>query len=155
FIGDHGVSGNAAEVYPDAWTTERLTDEHVPLLFYAPFLFKGQKRSEAVSQVDLLPTIASLAGQKYTNSTLGRNIITQHNEDHYAFIIHHDEGQIGLVSDSFYFTKNLNFKKEELHFLQPQTSLSTAQQDSLKAKMSELTTAYYETAKWMLLNNKK
>jgi phosphoglycerol transferase MdoB-like AlkP superfamily enzyme len=155
FVGDHGVSGNATAMYPDVWTTERLTDEHVPLLFYAPGLFKGQKRSEVVSQIDLLPSIASLTGQKYTNTTLGRNVLTQHNEAHYAFIIHHDEGRIGIVSDSFYFTKNLNFKKEELHFLNGETTLSKPQQDSIKWKMSELTTAYYETAKWMLLNNKK
>ena len=26
---------------------------------------------------------------------------------------------------------------------------------AIKAKMSEVTTAYYETARWMLINNKK
>ena len=155
FVGDHGVSGNATAMYPDAWTTERLTDEHVPLLFYAPHLFGAQKRQEVVSQIDLMPTVAALTGQSYTNTTLGRDVLTRHNEEHLAFIIHHDEGRIGLVSDSFYFTKNLNFKKEELHFFNKNTSYTAAQQDSILAKMSNLTTAYYETAKWMLLNNKK
>jgi hypothetical protein len=32
--------------------------------------------------------------------------------------------------------------------------LNNAQQDSVKAKLSELTSAMYETAKWMLVNNK-
>ena len=155
FVGDHGVAGNATAMYPDAWTTERLTDEHVPLLFYAPSLLKPQIRKETVSQIDLLPTIASLSGQHYTNTTLGRNLLSRSPEAHYAFIIHHDEGRIGMVSDSFYFTKNLNFKQEELHFFKKETNLSKGQEDSLKNKMSELTSAYYETAKWMLLNNKK
>ena len=44
FVGDHGVSGNATAMYPDVWTNERLTDEHVPLLFYAPKLLQPQKR---------------------------------------------------------------------------------------------------------------
>jgi phosphoglycerol transferase MdoB-like AlkP superfamily enzyme len=154
FVGDHGVSGNAKEVYPDVWTAERLTDEHVPLLFYAPYLLQPKKHSEVVSQIDVLPTIASLTGQKYVNTTLGRDLLDPANKNHYAFIIYHDEGQIGLMTDNFYFTKNINFQKEELHLL-PAAQYSAKQQDSIKAKMSEVTTAFYETAKWMLMNNKK
>ena len=60
FVGDHGVAGNAEAVYPAAWTDQRLTDEHVPLLFYAPSLLPAQKRTEVVSQIDVLPTIAGL-----------------------------------------------------------------------------------------------
>jgi len=154
FVGDHGVSGNAKEVYPDVWTAERLTDEHVPLLFYAPHLLQPKKHGEVVSQIDVLPTIASLTGQKYVNTTLGRDLLDPANKNHYAFIIYHDEGQIGLMTDNFYFTKNINFQKEELHLL-PVAQYSATQQDSIKAKMSEVTTAFYETAKWMLMNNKK
>ena len=154
FVGDHGVSGNAKAIYGDVWTTERLTDEHVPLLFYAPGLLAPQMRNDVVSQIDVLPTIASVTGQSYTNSTLGRDVISNKEGSSFAFIIHHDEGRIGMVTDGYYFTKNLNFKKEQLHFFS-NTSYSPAQQDSIKAKMSEVTTAFYETAKWMLLNNKK
>ena len=31
---------------------------------------------------------------------------------------------------------------------------NSTQQDSLKSKLSHLTTAIYETAKWMLVNNR-
>jgi len=58
------------------------------------------------------------------------------------------------VTDDYYFTKNINFPKEELHPLQGLV-YSKQQQDSIKLKMSEITTAFYETAKWMLMNNKK
>jgi phosphoglycerol transferase MdoB-like AlkP superfamily enzyme len=73
FVGNHGVAGNAKAIYGDVWTKERLTDEHVPLLFYAPQLLQPQKRSEIGSQKDVLLTIASLTGQTYINTTLGRN----------------------------------------------------------------------------------
>lgn len=154
FVGDHGVSGNAKAIYGDVWTRERLTDEHVPLLFYGPKWVPAQQRTDVVSQIDVLPTVASISGQTYTNTTLGRNILQNTNANHFAFIIHHDEGRIGMVTDKFYFTKNLNFMKEELHFIGDE-KFSTAQQDSIKRKMSGVTTAYYETAKWMLLNNKR
>lgn len=153
FVGDHGVSGNARAVYPEVWSTERLTDEHVPLLFYAPQMVKPQQRSEVVSQIDVLPTLAGLAGQKYTNTTLGRDLLAKDKKNDYAFIIYHDEGQIGLLTNDYYFTKNLNFKREELHVL-PGRHFNLRQQDSIKQKLTEITTAYYETAKWMLLNNK-
>ena len=111
FVGDHGVSGNALAVYGNVWTEERLTDEHVPLLFYAPGRLKPQARPEVVSQIDVLPTIASLTGQHYINTTLGRDVLSNQKGPHFAFIIHHDEGRIGMVTDQYYFTKNLNFKK--------------------------------------------
>jgi phosphoglycerol transferase MdoB-like AlkP superfamily enzyme len=155
FVGDHGVSGNATATYPGVWTSERLTDEHVPLLFYAPKLLSPQRRSEVVSQIDVLPTLASLTGQAYTNTTLGRNILADKREPHYAFTIQHDAGRIGLVTDSFYFTKNLNFNHEELHLLTPDLTISKSAELEIQQQLSQLTTAYYETAKWMLLHNKK
>jgi hypothetical protein len=60
-----------------------------------------------------------------------------------------------MIMDDFYFTKNLNFPKEELHFLADHPNWSPTQIDSIKSAMSRLTTAYYETAKWMLVHNKK
>ena len=68
FTGDHGVEGNAAAIYPEAWTEQRLSEEHVPLLFYAPALLAPQKRTEAVSQIDILPTVAGMIQQPYLNT---------------------------------------------------------------------------------------
>ena len=155
FVGDHGVSGNAKAVYPSVWTEERLTEEHVPLLFYAPRYLKPQKRDETVSQIDILPTIASLAGQPYTNTTLGRDILNTKKKNDFAFTISHDEGRIGIITNDYYFTKNLNFQREEIHLLNTAISYSPKQVDSIKRKMTEVTTAFYETAKYMLVHNKK
>ncbi len=75
FTGDHGVEGNAAALYPKAWNEQRLSDEHIPLLFYAPALLKHQWRKETVSQIDILPTVAGMVQQPYLNSTLGRDLL--------------------------------------------------------------------------------
>ncbi|MGZ3852187.1 MAG: hypothetical protein ACXVBX_05300, partial [Flavisolibacter sp.] len=141
--------------YSKAWTEQRLTEEHVPLLFYAPKLLAPQKRQEVVSQIDVLPTIAGLAGQTYSNTTLGRDVIHDSNSKHYAFIISHDEGRIGIITDDFIFTKNLNFKQEEVHPLSDDIHYTSWQADSIKVKMSDFTSAFYETARWMLVHNKK
>ena len=155
FVGDHGVSGNAMKIYPNTWTEQRLTEEHVPLLFYAPKLLPSGQRDEVVSQIDVLPTIAGLAGQSYTNTTLGRDVFHDSTGNHFAFIISHDEGRIGMITDDFVFTKNLNFKQEEVHPLRDDINYTPWQMDSIKIKMTTFTSAFYETAKWMLVHNKK
>ena len=154
FVGDHGVEGDASAVYPTAWTEQRLNDEHVPLLFYSPALLTPQRREETVSQIDILPTLASLVSQPYTNKTLGRNLLDARQKEDAAFIIHHDEGKIGIVNNDYYYSKNLWITKEELIPIRSGMAAPTVQQaDSIKRHLSELTSAMYETAKWMLVNN--
>lgn len=155
FTGDHGVEGNAKAIYPEAWTTQRLSEEHVPLLFYAPKLLTPQKRTEAVSQIDILPTVAGMIQQPYLNTTLGRDLLDPAKKENAAFIIYHAPGWIGVVNDDYFFRKNIRINKEELvpvRFNSP--ALTAHQQDSVKKQLSQLTSAIYETARWMLTNNK-
>ena len=155
FVGDHGVSGNAKSMYPSIWTDQRLSDEHVPLLFYAPYLLQPQRRAEIVSQIDVLPTIAGMVQQPYVNTTLGRDLLNPAKQNNYAFIIYHDEGRIGIVTDTYYFTKNIMFKEEHLYPVAgEQLPYSPSQQDSIKKKLTVVTTGIFETGKWMLMNNK-
>ena len=155
FVGDHGVEGNATALYPKAWTEQRLTEEHVPLLFYAPALLTPQKRTEVVSQIDVLPTIAGMLLQPYSNSTLGRNLLDTAKKENLAFIIYHAPGWIGVVNDEYFYRKNIRMQKEELLPVQYNLpALTGKQEDSVKNKMSQLTSAIYETSRWMLLNNK-
>lgn len=154
FIGDHGLEGNVGKIYPDAWTEQRLSDEHVPLLFYSPGLISPQYRHETVSQIDVLPTIAGMVQQPYMNYTLGRDLLDSQKKEDAAFIIYHAPGWIGVVGNDYFYRKNIRFKKDELvpikEGLPPQTP---AQRDSTIKHMSELTSAIYETARWMLVNN--
>lgn len=155
FIGDHGVEGETSAIYPKVWSKGSLSDEHVPLLFYAPELLTPQTRDEVVSQIDVLPTIAGMVHQPYSNTTLGRDLLNSKDKMDAAFIIHHDEGNIGIVTNEHYFVKNMQINKESL---MPMTfdapPMDSTQRDSIKNKLSHLTTAIYETAKWMLVNNR-
>ncbi|HJY22580.1 MAG TPA: LTA synthase family protein, partial [Hanamia sp.] len=155
FVGDHGVGGETSFIYPDELNLGKLSDEHVPLLFYAPELLSPKTHDEVVSQIDVLPTIAGMLHQPYVNTTLGRDLLNSKNKMDAAFIIHHDEGNIGVVTNDFFFMKNLQINKEELMPLSNHSfSIGPAQKDSIKKSLSQLTSAIYETAKWMLVNNK-
>ena len=156
FTGDHGLEGDASKMYPMAWTANRLSDEHIPLLFYAPLLLPAQNRTEVVSQIDILPTLAGMLHQPYNNTTLGRDLLNTKNLKNAAFIIHHDEGNIGVVTNDYYFVKNIRINKESLSSVKyDQLDIPAAQQNAIKDSLSKLTSAIYETAKWMLVNNKK
>jgi len=155
FIGDHGVSGNAKQMYPSTWTEQRLTDEHVPLLFYAPYLLHPQRKKQVASQIDVLPTIAGMIQEPYTNTTLGRDLLDTCLTNNYAFIVNQD-GTIGMVTDNYYFTKNVNYPGEQIFPMNSNRLTYTwPEVKAIKSKMSVVTTAYYETARWMLMNNKK
>jgi phosphoglycerol transferase MdoB-like AlkP superfamily enzyme len=155
FMGDHGLEGNANAVYPKAWDEQRLADEHIPLLFYAPSLLMPQWHNEPVSQIDVLPTVASMIQQPYTNSTLGRDLLDPSKKEHAAFIIYHAPGWIGVVNEKYFYRKNIHMQTDELVSVTNEPiNLSKVQNDSVKREMGKLTTAIYETAKWMLVNNR-
>lgn len=155
FVGDHGVAGNAEAMYPAVWTDMRLTDEHVPLLFFAPALLNPQRHEEVVSQIDVLPTIAGMLHQSYVNTTLGRDLLDPAKKNNYAFITNTADG-IGMVNDDFYYTRNINSGEEQLNPIRAEAGrFNKQQQDSVRKSLSDFTTAFYETAKYMLMNNKR
>ena len=91
----------------------------------------------------------------YTNTTLGRDVLDTSKNENAAFIIYHAPGWIGVVNDDYFYRKNIRIKKDELVPVRSGLPvLSKAQEDSVKNKMSILTSAIYETARWMLVNNK-
>ena len=161
FVGDHGIRYNGRlDYFPKSWTEQGLTCEHVPLLFYAPALLSPKTVNEACSQVDILPTVASLARIPYRNTTFGRDLFDtttiKVGNDKYAFVIDHDVKTIGLVGNQYYYLRNMKTGKEEMVSITSDDPIPVnAQTDSLKKALGQLTNAFYESAKYMLLNNKK
>ncbi|MBL0057360.1 MAG: sulfatase-like hydrolase/transferase [Chitinophagaceae bacterium] len=159
FVGDHGIRYNGTlEHFPKSWTEQGLTCEHVPLLFYAPDLLAPKKVETVCSQLDILPSVARLAGIPYRNTGFGRDLFDTANKikEGYAFIIDHDVKTIGLAGNEYYFLKNLKTGKEELVSMKNNEPVPVNPETEMtKGVLSKLTDACYETAKYMLLNNKK
>jgi phosphoglycerol transferase MdoB-like AlkP superfamily enzyme len=153
FIGDHGIPGNAAEMFPDAWTKQRLTSEHVPLLFYAPNLLQPQRIHRIASQIDVLPTIAGLCGIGYTNTALGRDLLdSTFYSKQLAFIIDPDNAMAGIVNDSIYYRQQIRSSKAgEIVSIIDDRKMP----DSNITYYRQITEGMLEAAKYLLLNNKK
>lgn len=160
FIGDHGIRGDAGNMLPRAWTDQGLSAEHVPLLFYAPGLLKPQTLSYPASQVDVLPTIASLCGVAYQNTTLGQNLLDSSlivgtgSNSKCDFIIDIELKRIGAIQNNLYYSYGLNGTSPE-QISSIENNNKVALTDSLRNHYRAITDAFFETAKYMLGNNKK
>jgi phosphoglycerol transferase MdoB-like AlkP superfamily enzyme len=152
FIGDHGIPGDAGDLFPRAWTDQRLTMEHVPLLFYSPSALAPRRINTICSQVDIMPTIAELCNIPYSNTTLGRNMLDT-TATGFAFIFDPDNNMAGLVKGDYFYRKRLNGGQEEMVSIV--NNEPPAKNDSLLSEMQLLTDALYESSRYLLLNNKK
>ena len=111
--------------------------------------------SEIVSMIDILPTIAGMVHQSYVNTTLGRDLLDPDKKNNYAFVTNTSDA-IGMVTDEFYYRRNIDSKEEVLSPMKAGPSrFSQAQKDSARKKLSEFTSAFYETAKYLIMNNKE
>ena len=158
FIGDHGIPGDAGAMFPRAWTDQRLTAEHVPLLIYSPGLIAPQRIPNYCSQVDVLPTLAGLCNIPYRNTTLGRDLLdtARYNGKALSFIYDPDQGVIGVVRDGYYYRRQLKTGKEEMVSVVGNEPVPDAvAKGPLKKELQQLSEGIYETAKYMLLKNKK
>jgi arylsulfatase A-like enzyme len=148
------VPGNANAMLPSVWTEEGLTRNHVPLLFYAPGRLKPQRINRVCSQVDVLPTIAGIAGIPYVNHALGRDlfdssVIRQPG----AYIVNNDLRYHGFIRQDGFYYKYEKTNKEKFFPFAPAPSLTSngSSLDSLR----RFSDGWYESAKFLLFNNKK
>jgi phosphoglycerol transferase MdoB-like AlkP superfamily enzyme len=152
FIGDHGIRGDAGTKFPRSWTEQGLTTVHVPLLFYYPKQLKPSVSKISASQVDVLPTIAGILGSSYTNTTMGIDLLSQR-QNKVAFIFDPDIKQIGVVDSKYYYNYKLGSSQESISFLESDSSIKADK--SLLNHYRNITNAFYETSRYLLLNNKK
>ncbi len=157
FVGDHGIRGDAADMFPRAWTDNSLTCFHVPLLFYSPSLLSPVRHTMNCSQVDVMPTIAGMANMPYRDAALGRDLLhVQDTNRNVAFVIDHDASRIGTVSGDYYFSKHLVSGDETWVSIRNNEPLpKTDSMEKQKTFMRDVTNAFYETTRYMLYNNRK
>ncbi len=155
FVGDHGIPGDASRLLPAIYNSASLVSTHVPLLFYAPHLLQAMKSSNVVSQIDVLPTIAGLCNISYTNRTMGRDVVKAEKKQsqHYVFNTLVDIRKVATIGNDYvygYYFNSTN-QKEFAAF----NNQVPATKDSLEKQYRSITDAFYETARYMILNNKK
>jgi len=158
FVGDHGIPGDAAALFPKAWTDQRLTAEHVPMLIYAPKLLEPRRISRECSQVDVLPTLAGLCNLTYRNTTLGRDLLdtARYGGKEMAFIYDPDQFYIGVVKGDYFYRRQMKTGKEEIVSVTGNDPVPAGVTTGpLMRQMEQVSEGLYEASRYMLLMNKK
>lgn len=157
FVGDHGLPGDASRMYPRSWTEQSLVREHVPLLFYAPKLLQPKWVNNVCTQTDIMPSVATLLKLPYHNNTMGQSLFDSTiNYPKGVFIVDHEARTVGIVTDDYYYQRNTKSGKQTFVSVTNSSPVPvTPHTDSVKNELANLTEAYYETARYLLFNNKR
>jgi len=157
FFGDHGTTITDQPHMPPIYQQLWLESNHVPGIIYAPGLLEPRVIEEAVNLVDLLPTVAGLAGVSYQNGTLGRDYQLSAGRERAVPVVL-VEGAfpiIGLVTQDFMVKMNHDGSDASLHAMDsanPKEDIS-ARHPEVFAKLRKLTRGAYETSRYMLYDN--
>ncbi len=159
FFADHGIAGFPGEHVSEADTRFQLGLFRVPLIIYSPGMIpEGRVIETVASEPDVLPTLASLAGQRYINTTLGRDLLDpRFHSERYAFIMRPNPPvQVGLISDRFYFEMSAEGDRPRLKSFKEAAGGDNLvdRYPGIAAEMERFARAYLETARYMLFHNK-
>ncbi|MEA3373409.1 MAG: sulfatase-like hydrolase/transferase [Campylobacterota bacterium] len=160
--GDHGIDGFAGEHTYKGESSSKLAlgSLRVPFVVWSPGLIKDPKELDTVvSEVDVLATMANLAGQEYTATTMGRDMLdSKYDDRRYAFTIYHtNPPRIGMLGDEYYFRMSADGSNAGLHSVYGENPLEDVSEEhpELAKKLRELTLAYYKTSQYMAYHNKE
>ena len=154
FIGDHGIKGDAGNMLPTSFTEQGLTNMHVPFLFYAPSILQPKEYSIPVSQIDVMPSIASLCNIAYTNTTMGKNVFSTVQQNKNTIFLYDDfNQQIGVLNNEYYYGYQL--KNPNKPIFESVLHNKVVKNDTAQKQMDILTKTMYETSKYMLIHNQK
>lgn len=156
FFGDHGVNGSGIHMSP-AQRQLHINSLNVPLIIYAPKHLKPEKHSFAASEVDVLPTLTSLAGLPYINRSLGSDLLDPKiNKNRTVFTMAHSQPLlISSVGKNRMFSDNILNKQPTLHDLDsatPRIDISNSNPKETE-RLKRLTFGLYETIKYMRYHN--
>ncbi len=157
FFGDHGVNGTGKHMTA-AQRQLHINALNVPLIIYSPKLLESKKYSFPASEVDVMPTLASLAGFSYANSSLGSDLLDPNiNKNRYVYTMAHSKPLIiSVVGKNKMFSDNILNTQPTLHDLNSQTPRKDISKQNPKQaeKLKRLTFGIYETIKYMRYHNK-
>jgi arylsulfatase A-like enzyme len=151
-VGDHGeIFGQ----HDNAWVHgQSLYQEEikVPLLIYAPALFKSQQVHAVTSSADILPTILAAIHQTPSSYFQGESLLTSLKRD-YIFI-YNDNDEIAAISQQqikmrISFANNTCFSYDLIHDPQETRPLPCT---DLKQKQAILAFRHYQPALLQRLN---
>ncbi|MHC8327449.1 LTA synthase family protein [Pseudomonas sp. LB1P83] len=157
-FGDHNTRIAQIPFLAPAYEQLGLESNAVPMIIHAPGLIGTRKVEEAVGLVDLLPTVAGMAGLEFRNSGMGRDIQQPAPEGERVVPLVLREGTFPLiagVTQHYMVQMEHDGSSPTLHDLASMTPLDNVAEKNPEEfkRLSELTRAMHETSRLMLYQN--
>ncbi|MGB2578819.1 phosphoglycerol transferase MdoB-like AlkP superfamily enzyme [Elusimicrobium simillimum] len=158
-FGDHGLSAPKSVNMPRGYVEYNLMNHHVPLIIHAPALLKPAVIDRTASQVDIMPTAASLVGAGYRTSALGRDLFDPKYFNKQGALIFGWSvypPTISYVSGDYMYYDASGGEKGLYKFKGNDYNINLATTDpKLFTNMQDMAMGIYETSRYMLYNNPK
>jgi phosphoglycerol transferase MdoB-like AlkP superfamily enzyme len=157
-FGDHNTRIAQIPFLAPAYEQLGLESNAVPMIIHAPGLLGTRTVKEAVGLVDLLPTVAGMAGLEFRNSGMGRDIQQPSPEGERAVPLVLREGTFPLiagVTQHYMVQMQHDGSSPTLHDLASATPLDNVagQNPEEFKRLVELTRGMHETSRLMLYQN--
>ncbi len=161
FVGDHGIRGDAGNYVSKSMVGRWINYPACSIAFLFTGIAYAKRITKTCSQLDLLPSATALAHIPFINTTLGKNLFdTVHKNParfkNSAFLFDPDIKQIGIVTDEYCYVHNLLSGTEDFRSSRSDSLLAQTPAVARRPKGNKnIAQAYYETARYMMLNNFK
>lgn len=157
-FGDHNTRIAQIPFLAPAYEQLGLESNAVPMIIHAPGLLGTRTVKEAVGLVDLLPTVAGMAGMEFRNSGLGRDIQQPAPEGERVVPLVLREGTFPLiagVTQHYMVQMQHDGSSPTLHDLASPTPLDNVagQNPEEFKRLVQLTRGLHETSRLMLYQN--
>lgn len=155
-FGDHSLPHNNAKNVKE-WEKNLANGFHVPLLIHSPKYIKPGVDHKIASEMDVMPTVAGLAGIGYKTRSFGKDLFnTELDSKRAAFSYNwYAPYHITLIDNDFYFEYipfNNQGRLVRHTDAEPESNVKEKFPDKYR-EMETLTKGLYESAKYLLLHN--
>jgi phosphoglycerol transferase MdoB-like AlkP superfamily enzyme len=126
-----------------------VTGYHIPMIMYSPANLPPQKIDRLTAQVDIAPSILGLLKFNYRSQFFGQDIFTLPAGDERAFISTYQG--LGYLRNGELIIQSPIGQIEQF---KPDFTTGKAQKEPLTDSLVKQAIAYYQSAVWLLKNNK-
>lgn len=155
-FGDHSLPANNA-LNTQEWERPLANGYHVPLIVHSPKYIKPGLETKVASEMDVMPTVAGLAGIPYRTRSFGRDLFNPKFDKYRAAFSYNWSApfNLSLLDDEHYFEYiPYNGQGKLNHVAGPNPGENIKEKNPEKYKqMEELTKGLYETARYLLHHN--
>jgi phosphoglycerol transferase MdoB-like AlkP superfamily enzyme len=151
---DHGIArGSTDKRFGDL----DLASNHIPCVIYAPHLLKPQRVATVGTQMDLLPTLASLLGHPLEHQALGKDLLDPAWADKavaFTFTTFRRPPRMGLVQGNWYLNIGTDGRSMLYRLDEPTARDHSAEDPERAHAMTGLAQGFHQWSKYLLSHNK-